>query len=258
MEEQQKKILSHWSAYIYEQQEDEEDIVRCMRRLIGDEPRNILEVACGGGKLCVPLARAGHHVTGMDHDPAMLHYAQKKGADLPGLRLILGDMLTVPWHGGYDVVILGTNLLLNIETDWDYRQAQKQLIQRAADALKPGGMLILDFDCPDDLSPYAGDGEWLCFEGTDDQGTFGRYFVCGGSVNPRSRTVKSLRRYAITPKEGQPFTVTRQSVKHFPLLEEVCGWLYRAGFVVQSLGGGHHNQPFDEEHRRAVICARKD
>lgn len=95
-------------------------------------------------------------------------------------------------------------------------------------------------------------------EGTDDLGTHGRYYVCNSTADEHSRTVKGQRRFELTPQEGDPLTVTVHFTKHFPTLEEVCGWLYRAGFSVISIHGGHNGEAFDQRNRRAVITARKE
>lgn len=250
-------IQAHWFAHLYEQTEDETALVACMLRLVGDVPLRMLEIGCGGGKLCAPLAQAGHDVTGMDADTHMLRYAREKALRLPQLHLIHGDALTHPWGSGYDAVILGSNLLINLTTDWDYKQAQKQLIFRAADALCPNGLMVLDFDCPETLAHFNTTHEWLCMEGTDDLGTHGRYYVCHSTADERTRTVKGQRRFELTPQAGVPFTATASSTKHFPTLEEVCGWLYRAGFTIASIYGGHNGEAFDTRHRRAVISAHK-
>ncbi len=60
----------------------------------------VLELASGSGRLTVPLARAGHAVTGVDLDPAMLARA-RLAADAAGsavarrVRLVQDDARTV-------------------------------------------------------------------------------------------------------------------------------------------------------------------
>lgn len=257
MTESQKGILDHWYAFIYEKDEDESHLARCYLRLLGEKSLKILEPACGGGKLAAPLALAGHDVTGFDMDESMLAYARKRAESIKNLIIYKADMLTSDWGAGFDAVILGSNIMLNIVTDWEYQQAQKRLISRAFDCLKPGGRLILDFDCPDSLKGFAGEKDWLCFEGTDDHGTFGLYYVLKGSCDERSRTVTSGGRYVITPPDDRPFIHKTCRTKHFPTLEQTCAWLNRSGFAVESLHGGHNAEPFDAAHRRAVILARK-
>lgn len=250
-------IQAYWFAHLYEQTEDETELVAYMLKLLGNVPLRVLEIGCGGGKLCVPLVRAGHQVTGIDADAHMLRIAQEKSRNIPSLHLSHGDALSAHWGNDYDAVILGSNLLLNIATDWDYKQAQKQLIFRAAQALRIGGQLLVDFDCPETLAAFNVSHEWLCMEGTDDLGTRGRYYVCSSTADEHTRTVKGERRFECVTCEGASFTTTTNSIKHFPTLEEVCGWLYRSGFAISSIFGGYHGEAFDPQHRRAVIVARK-
>ena len=259
MNDHQDSRLTHWSAYIYEQQEDESDLIACVKHLLGDAPLRILEPACGGGKLCAPLAEAGHDITGFDLDEAMLEHAYAKAKALPNLHIHRANMLTNDWGHGYDAVLLCANLMINIQTDWgDYKQAQKKLLDNAHSALRPGGHLLIDFDCPDSLDAFCNDApEWVCFEGSDDQGTYGRYIVVHGTVNDRTRTVKGKRRYEITPRADDPFVVVTDSLKHFPTLEQMCAMLYRAGFAIETLYGDHHGHAFDLQHRHCVMQCRR-
>jgi ubiquinone/menaquinone biosynthesis C-methylase UbiE len=57
----------------------------------------ILELACGSGRVAIPLAEAGYEVHGLDASSAMLSIAEAKRRDLPNIaasRLFLteGDM----------------------------------------------------------------------------------------------------------------------------------------------------------------------
>ena len=67
-----KFFLEHWYAEIYEQQENQTMDVDFMINLFSGRSLNILEVCCGGGRISIPLAQAGHVVTGFDYDEAML------------------------------------------------------------------------------------------------------------------------------------------------------------------------------------------
>lgn len=258
MNDIQKKILDYWTAYIYERDEDEKDMAEYIVREMGGHPLRILEAACGGGKLCVPLAQAGHHVTGIDQDESMLRQLYAKSENLPNLHILHANMLSKPWGGGYDAVILGANLMVNIVTDRDCKRAQINLLERAREALKIGGRLFIDYDCPLELSKWTpANTEWVCFEGTDDRGTYGRYIVVNKTTSDRTRIVTGSRRWEIAPCSDEPFVHTESSYTYFPTLEQTCAWLYRVGFLVESIHGGYHDEPFDRKHRRAVIWARK-
>ena len=53
----------------------------------------VLEVACGTGRVAIPIARQGFAVTGLDVVPGMLKRARSKAAGLP-VRWIEGDART--------------------------------------------------------------------------------------------------------------------------------------------------------------------
>lgn len=257
MNAKQQQHLEDWYAFLYEQQEDASPIVTHIARRLSGEKLSILEPACGGGKICGPLAEAGHEVTGFDCNASMLRYARKRASALLNLHIDQADMLCRDWGEDYDVVLLASNLMNNIDTDWEYKQAQKKLLTQAQRALKPDGLLFLDFDCPSSLRPFAEPGEWVCFEGRDDQETFGRYVVVNGTSNDHSRMVYYSRRYELRPKDAAPFSCTVRKEKHFATLEWMGAQLYRAGFTVEALYGGYGGEPFDQGHRRCVLWCRR-
>jgi len=150
------------------------------------------------------------------------------------------------------VVILSGNVLVNIVTDGDYRQAQELFLQKAASCVKQGGHLYLDFDCVNwpDSKPGKKD-EWVCFEGTDDLGTYGKYIVGGGEYSKKTRIGKGNRRYEITPKDGGDFSVTTQSVKHFPTHRQVVSWLEKVGWEIE------WHAPVRKKTFHAIIWAKK-
>ncbi|MDR3085681.1 MAG: hypothetical protein LBU47_05140 [Christensenellaceae bacterium] len=57
-----EEIAKRWYASVYEQFENQADDVDFLLRVLRQEtkgPQRILEVACGGGRIALPLARAG-------------------------------------------------------------------------------------------------------------------------------------------------------------------------------------------------------
>jgi SAM-dependent methyltransferase len=59
------------------------DDVRFYRALAAERGGPVLDLACGTGRLMLPLLRDGHVVVGLDHAPAMLARAAAKIARLP-------------------------------------------------------------------------------------------------------------------------------------------------------------------------------
>ena len=60
---------------------DETDFIEAMHRRHGNgtsKSLNVLEPACGSGRLMVELAKRGHRVTGFDLEPAMLEFSGRR------------------------------------------------------------------------------------------------------------------------------------------------------------------------------------
>jgi len=73
----------------------------------------ILDAGCGPGRLGGYLAKAGHHVVGVDVDPALIAAAEQ---DYPGPRWLVGDLaeLDLPARGivePFDVIASAGNVM---------------------------------------------------------------------------------------------------------------------------------------------------
>lgn len=245
-------LMQYWYAYTYDQEIHQGDVEHILS-IVGNSPLNILEVACGSGRISIPLAQAGHTVTGFDVDEAMLARIPKKASDLANLNCYKADAITDDWGNGFDVVILSGNVLVNIITDGDYKQAQELFVKKASNAVKQGGYMYLDFTCMLGESQSNSGEEYTIFEGTDDLGTFGKFIMGGGGTyNSQTRIANGTRRYEITPKNGEMFSVTKKSVKHFPTHEQVVSWLNKYGWTIE------WHSPIKDETFHAVIWAIKN
>lgn len=254
---QAQTIISKWRASVYEQNGNADKTVSCVQTLIGHAPKSIFEPGCGSGKIILPLNKAGHSVTGMDADENMLSYALAK-ADNASICIEKADVLIAPWQRNFDCILIVSDLMHNLITDWEYKQAQKQLIMKSAVSLKKGGLLLLDFDCPISLSPLTENKETCVLSGTDENGTKGHMYIKHTESDEKSRLLKSKVRYALKTKENQTISLEETCVRHYLTLEETTSWLYRAGFSIEALYGSCDFHPFDEKNRRCVITARKE
>ena len=116
-------IAKHWYASIYEQYEnhtnDVEFLLNVLKEQADNKPQNILEVACGGGRICIPLAQAGHTVTGFDADEHMLLRCYRRMQGLKNICCYAADATMSDWGTGFDVVVMAGNILINIESEMD-------------------------------------------------------------------------------------------------------------------------------------------
>jgi SAM-dependent methyltransferase len=141
----EKPIISKWVADIYDQKVTETDDVEFLLSLIGKQPKKILEVCCGSGRILVPLAHAGHTVVGIDADTFMLDKIPAKANGLKNIEWYKADAVHDDWGSGFDVVVLAGNIMYNITSDMEYKKAQELFIQKAASALVTGGYIYIAY-----------------------------------------------------------------------------------------------------------------
>ena len=106
----------------------------------------VLELACGTGRLTIPLARAGLEIVGLDASPAMLAQAKQKSAAAGGdVSFVSGDMRCFDLGRSFGVVLVSCNSLGHL-TEPEDLQACLAAIRRH---LAPGGVLAFDVVLPD-------------------------------------------------------------------------------------------------------------
>ncbi|MFJ9408462.1 class I SAM-dependent methyltransferase [Streptomyces sp. NPDC101393] len=121
----------------------------------------VLDVGLGQGTQALRLARAGHHVTGLESDPSMLAEVRKALEGEPAgirerVRLIEGDGRETGVHflpGAFDIVLCHGVLMYVTEPD--------PLLAGLARVLAPGGLLSLVVRNADALAMRPGlSGDW--------------------------------------------------------------------------------------------------
>lgn len=252
----EEKIIADWSADMYEIDETGTEDVSFLLSCLGTTPKRILEIACGSGRILVPLAKAGHTVAGLDMDEAMLRKIPAKAEGLDNITWRIADAIADDWGTGYDVVVIAGNFLMNIVSEEGPERAQKVLFEKAKSALKPGGMLYIDYNHtfhPEQW--YVHPGERVIWEGTDSHGTSGKMLLCDSTYDAETGLISSMRRYELKTATGEKTRKEMPSVKHFVKLEQIHTWLAEEGFCIQNEYGDYAGNPISEATGRAIICA---
>lgn len=105
--------------------------------------KEVLELAVGTGRIAIPLAERGFHVTGVDKAARMLEVlAIKSGGEK--VETVAADMSQVRLEKAFDLVYLifnGITYLLSLEE-------QVACFRNAARHLRPGGVFVLETFIP--------------------------------------------------------------------------------------------------------------
>lgn len=189
--------------------EERENQAEGITQLLGlSAPIAILDVACWDGGLSIALASRGHAVTALDIEDAFL----RAGRQLARLRevhvdWVRGDMRTLPFDGGFDLVLCFCWAFGFFDDD-----GNRAFLASAYRALRPGGRLLLDTQAVETTLPRWRDRKWhrlkadhhILEETTWDAAT-GRinteFIVFEGSAAPRSAS-SSYRLYSYRELAG--------------------------------------------------------
>ena len=221
----------------------------------------ILEIGVGTGRIAVPLAVAGHQVTGLDTDPAMLARARER-ASAAGpqvarrLELLTGDARRPP--AGVGTVHLAFVALNSLMVFGD-RADQGATVRAIADHLEPGGLAVVDVWLPDaeDLARYDGRLGLEYVRRDPDTGDTVTKFA-SAVHDPATGTVELIDIY----EEGRQGEAPRRWIRNDRLrlvsADDLRAFAEDAGLVVEVIAGDYDLTPLRPGDGRAILVARRD
>jgi SAM-dependent methyltransferase len=217
----------------------------------------VLELACGTGRVLLPLARQGHQVTGVDISPQMLDIARRKVAaeNLDDrITLVHQDMRELDLDTKFNLAFIAINSFSHLLTTDDQLAALARIRQH----LNPGGLLLLDLFNPDL-------GRLLDFQGrialdkvmTDTQS--GQQLIkfrvetvdLGKQIIDVTFIVDRLDDQGQVRRTLFPFSMRYLFRYELELL------LRHAGFEVEAIYGSYNLEEFDGDSEQLIAVARR-
>ncbi len=219
---------------------------------------SILEVGCGTGRLLLPLAQAGHTLTGLDLSDVALSAAQAKieGAGLAEqVKLHQADMrhFDLP-QKNFALAFIPLNTFMHCHTIDD----QVATLQSIHGHLQPTGQLIIDLFHPDPTLLAEADGR-LYFEDESIDELTGHvvqwYWQHDIDLAQQMRhltyILDEIDQEGIVRRRQIPFSL------RFVYRYEMELLLRASGFVVETIYGSYQLEPFDGHNPRMIFAARK-
>jgi SAM-dependent methyltransferase len=101
---------------------------------------DVLDVPCGFGRHAIPLAGAGHRVTGVDRSGALLEEARRRAGNTRRLKFVRADYRDLPFaDASFDAAI---NLFSSLGYLGDEEDAKA--LSEIGRVLRPGGRLVIE------------------------------------------------------------------------------------------------------------------
>lgn len=204
----------------------------------------VLEIACGTGRVSIPIARLGFEVTGLDIVPGMLALARRKSAGLP-TRWVEGDARTFDLGRRFRLIFVTGNAFQAFLT----RADQEALLERVRAHLDDGGLFAFETRNPrwvgsgaDPLpeSDLEGGDLWANLETRAEEQEWQRYNDLRGHEVRVSRTqvydhIAQILHWTTYRRwregEQEQTRVTRIAVR-FTFPQELAALLHYNGFSV--------------------------
>jgi cyclopropane fatty-acyl-phospholipid synthase-like methyltransferase len=214
----------------------------------------LLELACGSGRLLVPLARQGYELTGVDSSASMLKLAQEaleQAGVAAQCKLAQENMCRLSLGQKFRLAFIALGSFGHVCT----RQEQRQTLAAVRDHLTTGGRFILDISNADVRYMEHLSGQVL------HQGTWPRQdgALLSHFVSPASSLTKHLLELTHFYEEHRQGEAVRRTVitTHLYLFErnEVELLLEEAGFEIADVYGDYELNPFEHDSPRMIFIA---
>ncbi len=208
----------------------------------------VLELACGTGRLAIPLAAAGRRVTGLDLSPEMLALARTKGSERGvDVTWTLGDMTDFDAPEPFETVIVATQSLSSLHE----RTHHERFFRCVKRALAPGGTLLLELFSPS-VSILAGLGHAL--NAGENVTVDGTSYALTSSVAYDAATQCADCEFTLTASETEHCRLTFRMRQFFP--QELDALVAYNGFTMVHKFGDLTMGPFTSRSNKQLLVCR--
>ena len=223
------------------------------RRQISRYGEPALELACGSGRLTIPLAEGGVDITGVDLSDDMLVMARKKALER-GVKfpLIRGDMRSFDLGRKFKFIFIPAQSLTHLHT----RNEIEDCFLRVQRHLTDDGRLLIELfnpslsllaRNPDEAYPL-GDGAFTTPDG------IGKVFVSCQSRYDSAKQVNAIQFIYRDGASGVEKVLSFEMRQFYP--QEIDALLSYNGFSIEHKYGGYDESLFSNSSAKQLIICR--
>jgi SAM-dependent methyltransferase len=243
----------------YDQEDPSDTGVAFYSALAREAGGSVLEIACGTGRVTIPIARLGFPTTGLDIVPGMLEQARRKSAGLP-IRWVEADARTFALHEQFHLIFLTGNAFQAFVSNAE----QAALLQRVRAHLHDDGLFA--FETRNPLFPNSSVREGFFLLETKAEGEDRPAFinVDGDEVRESISQVydhgtqilhlTGQRRWRAGTQEH---TSTTRIALRYTFPQELAALLHYNGFMIERLYGDWNHAPLSASSPSIIPICRK-
>jgi SAM-dependent methyltransferase len=221
--------------------------------LAAKEGDPVLELGCGTGRVLIPMAQAGYHTVGLDHDLSMLKFLQASIAlqELHTLLLVAADICRFNLSAKFPLITLPCNTFSTLNTE-----QQVACLRCVGRHLSEGGVFAVCLPNPELISRLP----------TQAAAELEDEFIHPDTGNPVQvssswrRTKHTLHLTWIYDQLLPDGTVDRKVVNNHQQLNTVniyLSELENEGLMVRGLYGDFDRSPYTDDSPQLIIQASR-
>lgn len=211
----------------------------------------VLEIACGTGRITIPLARAGVRITGLDLEEGMLRQARAKAAD-EGLDIdwIQGDCRKFQLGRKFRLIFFPFNSIAHLHS----LRSIEACFARVREHLADDGRFIVDIFNPRlDMLIRDASERYPVAEYPDPDGA-GTVVVTENNTYDAATQVNHIKwYYRIGNKTDERVAELNMRI-FFP--QELDALLRAAGFKIEAKYGDFNASPFTSQSPKQIVLGR--
>lgn len=218
----------------------------------------VLELACGTGRLTLPLARAGLRITGLDASDEMLEvFKRKLQKEKPEVReritLKKGDMREFSFRQKFALIFIPFSSFLHLEAVED----EERCLRSARANLRPRGALVIDVFKPN-FRKWPEHTLHIDFACADPE-TGVKITRLSSRTYDHERQLIHMKYYLdIVSREGKAKRhETGFTLRYIKDVSEMKALLERCGFGLEKIYGSYGFGPLTPLSKRMIFVVRK-
>ncbi len=211
----------------------------------------VLELACGTGRITIPIALSGVSIDGLDFSASMLQGARERAtSNGVAITFYQGDLRQLRFAATYDFIFLPTGTFMHLLT----RADAEDFLSGVRRALTPTGIMAIDV-----YNPTMSWLKALPLPTTPKETTF-QHRRTHEHITVTTTNDYHTDRQVITQRHRYTFAdgTVRESVAvlklYFPV--ELEALLYYNGFTIQQVHGSYAREPFTTQSVKHILLVR--
>jgi SAM-dependent methyltransferase len=220
----------------------------------------VLEIACGTGRVTIPIAQLGIATTGLDIVPGMLEQARSKSNGLP-VRWVEGDARTFDLHERFRLIFMTGNAFQAFVTNDD----QAALLQRAHAHLHVEGLFAFETRNPLLPNTKIPPGLFVTLDNHEEEEASSSFINAQGYEVRVSHTrvydhvaqIVHMTSYKRWYDGEQHHTKTARTALRYTFPQELAALLHYNGFTIMRQYGDWNKEPLSATSPSIIsVCCK--